>query len=95
MADRPLSLFEQFTKTVLPPAEVRARTYLVCGGANALGAAIEAYNLQTYSPDLWRNMLIANGITNPFAFDLDPSVSPEGQQGQRIIVPAIPLPDFV
>jgi hypothetical protein len=89
---RPKSIFEQFTKSSLPPPEQVERRHLVIQGEHPMGVANREYQLSEYDPTLWRNMLIANGIDNPFLFS-----APEeegGNEGRQIVIPAKPLPTF-
>ncbi|HEY6329488.1 MAG TPA: hypothetical protein VI756_09120 [Blastocatellia bacterium] len=82
------SIFERFTQSVVPAPGNRVRYYLVKSGTCAIVAANQAYNLSLYDPNLWRNLLTANNIQNPFVFDLDGTVYPGGELGQKLVVPA-------
>ena len=82
------SIFERFTQSTVPAPGNRIRYYLVKSGTCAIVAANHAYGLSLYDPNLWRNLLTANNIANPFVFDLDERVYPGGKLGQQVVVPA-------
>jgi len=84
----PQSIFERFTQATVPAPNGRVRYYLVKSGTCAIVAANQAYNLSQYDPNLWRGLLSANSIQNPFLFDLPGSEFLGGQLGDRLIVPA-------
>jgi hypothetical protein len=83
----PQSIFERFTQASPPAPSGRTRYYLVKSGSCAIVAANQSYHLNQYDPNLWRGILTANAIQNPFLFDLPGAVYPGGELGQRLIVP--------
>jgi hypothetical protein len=89
---RPLSLYEQHTEPTLPPPERLSRAVLVTKGMNIISLANGVYGFTEYNEDGWREILLANGIENPFLLDAPPELG--GKLGQTIIIPALTLPDF-
>jgi nucleoid-associated protein YgaU len=48
---------------------VQDRDHTVAAGEDLIKIANEEYDLQKYSPDLWRTIAEVNGVENPFTFD--------------------------
>lgn len=85
---RSRSIYERKTSTTLPPPELRERLHRVVDNELLLSVSNKEYGLAEYDADRWRDLGIANGVTNPFTFDHD-------FLGKTIRVPAKPLPSFV
>jgi hypothetical protein len=84
---RPKSIYERKTITTLPPPELRERLHRVVDNELLLSVANKEYALSEYDPDLWRDLGIANQVSNPFTFDHD-------FLGKIVRIPAKPLPAF-
>lgn len=89
---RPLSIFEQYSKAILPPPDQRQRVHLVKSQETAIQIANAEYNLQIYDPVLWRKMLEANSVDNPMR--LSKPIESGGYMGRVLQIPARELPDF-
>jgi hypothetical protein len=85
---RSKSIYEQKTRSSLPPPELRERHHRVDDNELLLSVANKEYGITEYDPDLWRDLGLANGVTNPFTFDSE-------FLGRTIRVPAKPLPEFI
>ena len=84
---RPRSIYERKTSSTLPPPELRERLHRVVDNELLLSVANKEYALSEYDAGRWRDLGIANDVTNPFTFDQD-------FLGKTIRVPAPGLPDF-
>ena len=84
---RPRSIYERFTKDVLPPPEFREGRHQVIQGESLISIANLEYSLEEYDPDRWRGVGLLNGVTNPFTFE-------QSFLGAIIRIPVPSLPDF-
>jgi hypothetical protein len=89
---RPRSIFERFTTPVIPPPEDQEKLHLVKQDEHAIQIANLEYDLKQYDKDLWREILIRNGVENPLVLDAAPSAG--GYLGLHLSIPARPLPEF-
>ena len=87
---RPRSIFEKYTHPVLPPPGFPDSFHLVVQGETLISIATIEYGLSEYDPNLWRGIMIANGITDPVGF----GTPGDSWIGRTILIPATPLPAF-
>jgi hypothetical protein len=84
---RPLSIYERFTKSILPLPQEEQRFHTVIGNESLMSIANREYGLRQYDKSKWRAIGEVNNVTNPFTFS-------EEFSGDNIVIPSPLLPDF-
>jgi hypothetical protein len=85
---RAQSIYERRTSSKLPLPQDEQRFHTVIGNESLMSISNREYGLREYDKNKWRAIGETNGVTNPFTFS-------EEFSGDNIVIPSLPLPDFV